>query len=190
MDTRAFALWTLFQGLAAVVAILIGGLYLLDAFARFKYLKVRGYRNSFLAFIPFANIWASVEATYGNCKEINLYGWRAPAIIVKLWGIIFYAFTVAAGKIPIVGRVLVMVLFAMNIAVMVQVYKDMMERLGKEEGLFAAVIAVVLNFISSYKVIGATGRFQDGELDYKSDDRRLKSQGISQGPLSFVNGKM
>ena len=38
--------------------------YLVVAVGRFKYLQVRGYQNAWMAFIPIANHYACVEATY------------------------------------------------------------------------------------------------------------------------------
>ena len=190
MDSEVFAFYTIIRGIMGLMAALILALYLLDAVSRYKYLKVRGYEKSILAFIPFANIWASVEATYGKGDKINIYGWKAPALILKLWGVVFYALTVAVSGIPVVGRLIGLALLVANVAVMAQLYADMMERLDEPQERLASVVAVIINFVASYKLIRAAGRFKAGQQSYRDDDRTLRSQGTADGPLSFVNDKI
>lgn len=190
MDRDLFAFYAIVRGIMGAFGIIALTLYLMDAFSRYKYLKVRGYEKCFMAFIPFANIWASVEATYGNNGKINVYGWKAPAMIVKLWGVMFYVLSVAVAGIPVIGRLIGIALFAANIAVMAQLYSDMMERLDEPQERVASVVAVFINVIASYKLIRTAGKFKAGQQNYREDDRSLCSQSITDGPLSFVNEKM
>ena len=190
MDSEIFAFYAIIRGIMGVTAALFLALFLMDAVSRYKYFKVRGYEKSVLAFIPFANIWASVEATYGKGDKINIYGWKAPALMVKLWGVVFYALTVAVSGIPVVGRLLGLVLLVANVGVMAQLYSDMMERLDEPQERFASVVAVIINFVASYKVLRATGRCHSGEQNYREDTSCLRSQSTSEGPLSFVNDKI
>ncbi len=190
MDRDLFAFYAIIRGIMGVLGIIVLTLYLLDAVSRYKYLKVRGYGKCFLAFVPFANIWASVEATYGKDEKINVYGWKAPSMVVKLWGVIFYVLSVAVAGIPVVGRLLGLALLAANIAVMAQLYSDMMEKLDDPQERMASVVAVFVNFIASYKLIHTAGKFKAGQRNYREDNRTLRSQGITDGPLSFVNEKM
>ena len=64
-------------GVFVVVSIIVLALYLISAFARYKYLKIRSYENAWFAFIPIANIWSIVEATYGRREKVIIYGWEA-----------------------------------------------------------------------------------------------------------------
>ena len=190
MDSEIFAFYAIIRGIMVLMAVLVLALYLFDAVSRYKYFKVRGYEKSILAFIPFANIWASVEATYGKTDKVNIYGWKAPALIVKLWGVVFYALTVAVSGIPVVGRLIGLALLVANVAVMAQLYADMMERLDEPQERLVSVVAVIINFAASYKLIRAAGRFQVGQQSYRDDDRILRSQSTADGPLSFVNDKI
>lgn len=190
MERNYFAVYAIVRGIMGIFGIIVLTLYLMDAVSRYKYLKVRGYEKCFLAFVPFANIWASVEATYGKSEKINVYGWKAPAMIVKLWGVLFYALSVAVAGIPVVGRLIGLALLAANIAVMSQLFSDMMERLGEPQDRMASVVAVFINFIASYKLIRTAGRVKACEQDYRLDERVLGSQSMEDGPLSFVNEKM
>ena len=47
-----------------VAGIVSVALYLVAAFARYRYLRIRSYENAWMAFIPVANVLALVEATY------------------------------------------------------------------------------------------------------------------------------
>ena len=190
MSNELFAFYAIIRGVMGVVAVLGLMLYFMDAFSKYKYLKVRGYEKSFLAFVPFVNIWVTVDATYGKIEKINVFGWKAPAIIMKLWGVLFYALTVAVSGIPVVGRILGLLLLAMNVAVLSLIYSDMMERMDEPQEKGAAILAVIINFVASYKVIKAAGKFKDGEKNYREDVNNLRSQESQDGPLSFVNEKM
>ena len=71
------------SGVFVVAGIVSLALYFVAAFARYRYLRIRSYENAWMAFIPIANIWALVEATYGRRERINIYGWDAPALVLK-----------------------------------------------------------------------------------------------------------
>ena len=177
-------------GVFIVVSIIALALYLISAFARYKYLKIRSYENAWMAFIPIANIWAIVEATYGRKEKIIIYGWEAPAIVLKLWPIVTYALALIINIIPIIGNILSMLLFVLNVAVMAMIFKDMMEQLNRPQEMVMAVIAVVFHIVSDIMILSATGSFQPGQQDWQTDNRELNSQTVMDGPLSFLNGKI
>ena len=172
----------------AIVAVIAIIFYVVGAIASFKYLKVRSYENSWMAFIPIVNIWALVEATYGTDETINIYGWDAPAIVLKLWSIVTYALALIINMLPIVGSALSMLLTILNVAVLLMIYKDMMERLESSDDGFGAIVAVIIHIIADIKIIGAAGRFQPGQQNWREDNRVLHSQTVVGGPLSFLNG--
>ena len=157
--------------------------------SRYKYLKVRGYEYCWLAFVPLANIWATVEATYGKKDKINIYGWQAPSIILKLWGVAVALVVLTLGRIPVIGRLIILAVQVLNIAVIVQLYRDMMERLYSPQDVAESVIAVIVHFLSSIKVILASKKYNNSEIDYKNEERELRSQKVSDGMLSFMNGR-
>ena len=172
----------------AVFFLIIGlVLYLLDAISTFKYLKVRGYESSWMAFIPFVNVWATVEATYGKVDKIKVYGWNAPAVVIKLWALVTIVLAGIATMIPSIGSVLSTVIYILNVAVLVQIYQDTMERLEKPQEIVPAVIAILIAIISDIMILGAAGKFQNGQIDYSTDERVLQSQIKEGGLLSFLN---
>ena len=189
MDYNTLSFFYAIWGFVGILMVIILGLFILDAFARFRYLKVRGYDKCWLAFVPLANMWATVEATYGNEEKINIYGWKAPAVILKLWAVALFLMLLIAGRIPFIGRLLCLAVEIVNIAVFIQIYRDMMERLYHPQEMADSVIAILIHFVSSFKILGAAKRYDQGELDYKKDERVLGSQRDTDGVLSFMNGR-
>ncbi len=189
MEYNALSFFYAVWGMMAILMVVILGVFIFDAFARYKYLKVLGYERSWLAFIPIANIFATVEATYGKQEKINIYGWKAPAIILKLWGVAVAVAILVLGRIPFLGRLIVLAMQIVNIAVIVQLYRDMMERLYCPQDVAESVIAVIIRFVSSIKVISTAKKYDAGEIDYRKEERELSSQKTSDGLLSFMNGR-
>ena len=177
-------------GVFVVVSIIVLALYLISAFARYKYLKIRSYENAWFAFIPIANIWAIVEATYGRREKVIIYGWEAPAIVLKLWPIVTYALALIINIIPIIGNILSLLLYVLNVAVLAMIFKDMMEQLDRPQEMVTAVIAVVIHIVSDIMILSAASSFQPGQQDWQTDNRVLNSQTVIDGPLSFLNGKI
>ena len=189
MDYNTFTLFYAIWGLVGMVMIIMLLMFLLDAVARYKYLKVRGYDKCWMAFVPLANMWATVEATYGEQEKINIYGWKAPAVALKLWAVALFFMLLIVGRIPVIGRLLCLAVEIANIMVFIQVCRDMMERLYSEESVGDAVIAILIHFVSSFKIMGAARKYDQGELDYRKDERVLGSQRVTDGVLSFMNGR-
>ncbi len=177
-------------GVFIVVMLIVLALYLIGAIARYRYLKIRSYENAWMAFIPIANIWAIVEATYGRREKVNIYGWDAPIIVLKLWPIVSYALAIIINVIPVLGSVLSLILYVLNIAVMAMIFRDMMEVLDRPQEMVTAVIAVIFHIVSDIMILGATGKFRAGEQDWATDVRELGSQTSTDGPLSFLNSKI
>ena len=177
-------------GVFAKISVIGLALYLVASFARYKYLRIRSYENAWMAFIPIANIWALVEATYGKSDRINTYGWDAPAIVLKLWPMVTYVIAIVINVIPFIGNVLSLLLSVLNIAVLVMIFKDMMEHLEKPQETVMAVIAVIFRIVSDIMIISACGSFEPEEQNWQEDTRIPGSQTTIGGPLSFLNGKI
>ena len=177
-------------GVFIVVMLIVLALYLIGAIARYRYLKIRSYENAWMAFIPIANIWAIVEATYGRREKVNIYGWDAPIIVLKLWPIVSYALAIIINVIPVLGSVLSLILYVLNIAVLAMIFRDMMEVLDRPQEMVTAVIAVIFHIVSDIMILSATGKFKAGEQDWATDVRELGSQTSADGPLSFLNSKI
>ena len=177
-------------GVFAIASVIALALFLIGSIARYKYLKIRSYENAWFAFIPIANIWAIVEAVYGKRERINIYGWEAPAIVLKLWPIVTYVLALIINVIPAIGSVLSLFLYILNIAVLVMIFRDMMEQLDRPQEMVTAVIAIVFHIVSDIMILSATSSFQPGQQDWQTDNRELNSQTVIDGPLSFLNGKI
>ncbi len=170
-----------------VITVVVLAFYLIDAIARFKYLKVRGYANSWMAFIPIANTYSTVEATYGNPEKISLYGLLLPSVLVKLYPLVI---SVAAGVfayIPYVGSIASTLISVITIAIGVQIFRDMMLRLDKETSIGLAVVANIIPLVLPIMLMVACKGMADGQYDYAADTRELPSQTDTNGPLSGLN---
>ena len=183
-----YAILAAMGGFIVVLLLISLALYLVDAFARYKYLKVRNYQNAWMGFIPFANFYACVEATYGPCNYINLFGWRAPAALIKLWEVAVIVLSYVVSYIPYVGGILSLVLTVLNVAVCVQIFRDMLERLDDPQTLGFGILATIISIVGSIKLLATTGNFAAASQDWMTDIRVLTSQQVLDGPLSFLNG--
>ena len=183
-----YAVLAALGGFFLFLILILIALYLVDAIARSKYLKVRNYTNAWMGFIPVANIYACVEATYGPVNYINLYGWRAPSVVLKLWTVITYALSFVVSYIPFVGSILSIALTVLNVAVLVQIFKDEMERLEEPQTTGFAVLANIISIIAGIKLLTASGKFVPGSQNWTMDQRILTSQTVLDGPLRFMNG--
>lgn len=188
MDWDVF--YAAIAGTFAVVAVIGIVLYLIGAIARYRYLRIRSYENAWLAFIPLANIYAVVEATYGRKERINIYGWDAPAVVLKLWPIVTYALALVINIIPAIGSILSLLLCILNIAVLAMIFRDVMEQLDRPQETVTAVIVVIFHIIADIMILIETGKFSPGQQDWQTDNRVLGSQTAIGGPLSFLNGKI
>ncbi|MCR5235829.1 MAG: hypothetical protein K6E34_01335 [Lachnospiraceae bacterium] len=177
-------------GVFAVAAVIGIILYLIASIARYRYLRIRSYENAWMAFIPIVNIWAVVEATYGRRERINIYGWDAPATVLKLWPIVTYALALVINVIPMIGSVLSLILTVLNIAVLAMIFKDIMEQLDKPQETVTAVIVVIVHIVADIMILIETGKFNPGQQNWQTDNRVLGSQTTIGGPLSFLNGKI
>ncbi len=187
MDRSIEYFFAAMTGVFMVAGVIGIALYLVAAYARYRYLRIRNYDNAWMAFVPIANIWAVVEATYGKQDRITIYGWDAPALVLKLWPIVTYVLALVINVIPLIGSVLSIILSVLNIAVLAMIFKDMMEQLENPQDTVMAVIAVIFHIISDIMIISAAGKFAPGSQDWQTDSRVPGSQTVIGGPLSFMN---
>ena len=188
MDIGLNSFFVAMAGVFVVFTVVLLVFYLVASFARYKYLKVRSYENAWMAFIPFANIWAVVEATYGRRDKINIYGWDAPALVLKLWPIVTYVLALVINAVPLIGNILSLVLYVLNLAVMLMIYRDIMETLEKPQEMVVSVMVVIFNIVSYIMILVAANEFEAGSQNWETEYRVLGSQSKVDGPLSFMNG--
>ena len=183
---------------AGMILEMLGGIlfaalvfYLIGAMARYKYLRIRSYQGAWLAFIPYASNWAVVEATYGPKLNINVYGIWVPAVFIKLWPVLMAIFSgFANAMLPSLDKVFSMIFLVLNMAVLVMIYKDIMERLKRPQKGFFPVIAVFISMISSICILMAASKFDPGDQDYTNDKDDLQSQSSDSGTLSGMINKV
>ncbi|MCR5402301.1 MAG: hypothetical protein K6E91_00565 [Butyrivibrio sp.] len=175
-DEEALGLFAVL-GSMLVVLIIIGLIfYIVDAIARVKYLRIRGYKASWMAFIPILNIYASVDATYGNVEKINLYGVSLPAIVVKLYPLIFSVITAIVTRIPAISSIGTTIVYICEVIIGIMILKDMLERIGTDISIAFSVLANVIPIIGSIKLLTSCKGLKDCQFDYTTDLRVLQSQ--------------
>ena len=175
-DEEALGLFAV-MGSMLVVLIIIGFIfYIVDAIARVKYLRVRGYKASWMAFIPILNIYACIVATYGNVEKINLYGVSLPAICVKLYPVIFIVIGAIVTQIPAISGICSTIIYICEVIIGVMILRDMFERIGTEISLAFSILANIIPIVGSIKLITSCKGLMDGQYDYKTDLRTLQSQ--------------
>ena len=169
-------------GAAVIVVVLAVCLvvYLIDAIGRFKYLKARNYTNAWFAFIPYLNVYGTVEATYGNVEKIKVLGIELPAIVVKLYPLILTAFSVVTTNIEFLSGIGSLIVTVVTVAVGVVVFKDVMERIEQPVSTGFAVLANIITIVGSIKLLVDASKLQDGQYDYTTDTRALASQAPKQ----------
>ena len=170
------AIFTAIAGAFIILGIIVIAFYLVDAFARYKYLKVRNYPCAWMAFLPIANVYATVEATYGNVETIKVYGIEMPAIGVKLFPVLLSCLAGIGSQIPGVGSTISSLLGIVTIAFMVAIYIDVLKRIRKEMSLPFAIIANIFSIVGSIYLLISCNGLNDGQYDYKSDANPLYSQ--------------
>ena len=189
MDNETSILITILATFGLVIAVVVLVIYLFDAIARFKYFKARKYPNTWMAFIPIANVYGTIEATYGNVDNINIYGLQVPAVILKLYPLILSVVTGIIVNIPFVGSIGSTLVYVAEVAIGAMIFIDMMERLDKETNVGIAIVANLIPIIAAIFILNACKGIPDGQFDYTTDTRVLKSQSEKDGPLSGLNGK-
>ena len=175
--------------LGLVVFIIVLVLYLVDALARFKYLKVRNYANAWMAFIPIANIYSTVEATYGAEDKINVYGLWVPSVLIKLYPLVLGVAASILVNIPFIGGIIGTLVYVAQVALGVMILRDMMERVGKDISVGLAIVACIIPIVASIIILSSCSGMSDGQYDYMSDSRILNSQADMNGPLSGLGKK-
>jgi hypothetical protein len=168
-------------GLAILIIILV--LYLIDAIARFKYLKIRNYPKAWLAFIPAFNVFACIEATYGNVETVKLFSFDVPLTAFKLYPIILSVISGLAGRIEAIRTPVTSVVGILTVAFGVIVLRDMLSRLDKNVSVGFSVLANIITIVGSITLLSACKNFAPGQLDYTTDTRPLPSQDTPDNPV-------
>ncbi|MCR4744638.1 MAG: hypothetical protein K5894_05330 [Lachnospiraceae bacterium] len=158
---------------AVFIALII---YIISAIATFKYLKVRNYKNAWMAFIPYANHYAAVEATYGDVEKIKLFGLEVPSVVVKLFPIIVSAASGIISQIPGAGSSLSSLVWLLQIAVSVVIYRDQFYRIRKEISLGFAIFANLFTIVGIIYLLVSCSGLREGQYDYATDTEVLESQ--------------
>ena len=175
-ELNDMAVFGALMSVIAVLGVIAIIFYLIDAIGRYKYLKVRNYSSPVLAFIPIANIYATVEATYGTVEKIKLYGVEFPSFVVKLFPLITSAVAGALSRIPGIGTQVSSILGIVTIGFMAALFMDVMKCIKKDVSLPFAVIASFISIVGSIMLLVSCKDLQSGQYDYREDKEPLPSQ--------------
>ena len=94
------AMMVLIISLALIAALV---LYLFCSITNYLALKRVGYDKAYLAFIPFANMWALTQVCYSQDGYIEIFGKK----INKTWFDFYWAIMLVVSGIPYIGSILV-----------------------------------------------------------------------------------
>ena len=180
-DTNFPLLVGSFAMIGLVLGIIASIVYLINAFAQYRYLRIRNYEHPWMAFIPIADCYALVEATYGRVDEINVLGFRLPAAIVKFYPLVCSFATIVLSVIPLIGTAGATLVFVAQVALGVMILQDVMLRLGKEISTGLAVFARIIAIVSPFIILSGCSGLTNGQYDYQRDDRPLASQTVGNG---------
>ncbi len=90
-----------------IVLIIVVVCWVLYGISHMKALKAVGYDKAWMAWIPYANMWALAEVALDGDESMTLFGsFNIPAIAFKLWWVI----GLVLAFIPTVGSLLNLVL--------------------------------------------------------------------------------
>lgn len=105
--------------------------YVIYSISHMKALKALGYRNAWLAWIPYGSYFACADSVSEGQEKIRLFdSFEIPAMVFKLWWIIPLAFV----AIPLNERVEQLIGVVLNIVFLGCTYAKMYARLeGKAE---------------------------------------------------------
>lgn len=144
------AMMVLIISLALVVALV---LYLICSITNYLALKRVGYDKAYLAFIPFANMWALTQVCYSQDGYIEIFGKK----INKTWFDFYWAIMLAVSGIPYIGSIVVLLLrfFGMG-KCMEDLYTRMDNNIVKDSNKWLAYIGAGFGieiFFTIYKLI-------------------------------------
>ena len=91
----------LLGGFAVVAVIVVIAVYVWTAVVYQKVLKHLGYKNTWMAWIPYANNYAVADVIRGDNDKTNVLGLELPSMLFNFWWLIGIVIT----RIPNVGSI-------------------------------------------------------------------------------------
>ena len=142
-------------GVILLCLVVMVACYVLYAVSHMKALKALGYKNAWLAWIPYGVFYACADAAAeGEGEKVKLFGsLELPAMVFKLWWI----FPLALLFIPVNGTVENVITIVLNVVFLGCSYAKMYAKLeGKQESETQAIgcvsglipIIAVVKFLS------------------------------------------
>ena len=141
-------------GVILLCLVVVVACYVLYAVSHMKALKALGYKNAWLAWIPYGVWYACADAAAGYEDPVRLFdSFEVPATVFKLWWIL----PVALLFIPVNGTVENVITIVLNVVFLGCSYAKMYAKLeGKQESETQAIgcvsglipIIAVVKFLS------------------------------------------
>lgn len=131
-------------GVMLFCIVLIIAAYVLYGISHMKALKALGYRNAWLAWIPYGCYYACADAVSGNEEKVKLFdSFDIPAMIFKLWWVLL----IVLDFIPLNDTAVSIIKFALNIVFLGCTYAKMYARLENKAEKDEQVLGCVSGFL-------------------------------------------
>lgn len=150
------AMLSLLGGFVFVLLAIVIAMYVLCSMARMKVLKIYGYANPWMAWVPILCEFAIADAACEGKDKLPLFGASAPSWLFKFYWLISFA----VGFVPVVGTVASIVL---QVILLGTIYTHIYARIEDKE----LSDCQVLGYISGFFTIIAIVKF----LCYDKDKR-------------------
>ena len=139
----------LLGGFAVVAVIAVIAIYVWTAVVYQKVLKHLGYKNPWMAWIPYVNNYAVADVIRGDNDKTNVLGLELPYMLFNFWWLIGIVIT----RIPNVGSILYL---ALQIICLGTCFKTIYAKCEQKDPSEVAALAYVSGFIPIIALIKFT----------------------------------
>lgn len=144
----------LFVGLAATIGVIFGiiltvAVYIFIGFCEYRVLKILGYKNPWMAWVPFLNYYALGDVAADGRENLMMFGKELPAFLFKFWWIGSFV----ADRIPGIGGVLSTVIRILFLGiVLIEIYSRV-ENKNIEEVKVIGFVSAAITLIAYIKFL-------------------------------------
>ena len=93
-------------GMSVILVLISIGLYVWSSLMNQKVLKHMGYKNAWMAWIPYANNYAIADVIRGEDGQTDVLGCKIPSVVFNFWWLI----AAAVMSVPKVGSIAYIIL--------------------------------------------------------------------------------
>ena len=138
-------LWIYFVWLIISIAI-----YVWSGIETHKVLKHLGYKNAWMAWVPYANRYAVADVIRGDDDQTEVLGHKVPALLFNFWWL-------AALVVLLVPTIGYLCYVAMSIICLGTCYKDIFARCENKQPEEVSSVAYIAGFLPIIALIKFTG---------------------------------